>query len=102
MLQYFAQGACMALEDAISLAEAAARHPDNIASAFVSYELERIQRTARVQLGSRLLGRLYHATAAERAVRSQVLGSMSQVEFRERLAWLYAYDSRGAAGAKAG
>lgn len=96
MLQYFAQGACMALEDAVSLAEAAAHQPDDIPSALVIYELERIQRTADVQLGSRLMGRLYHATDAERSVRKALLGSMSQAEFREHLAWLYAYDVREA------
>jgi 2-polyprenyl-6-methoxyphenol hydroxylase-like FAD-dependent oxidoreductase len=94
MLQYFAQGACMALEDSVALAENAARQPDDLSSALVAYELDRIQRTADVQLGSRMMGRLYHATDAERSVRKELLGSWNQAEFRERLAWLYAYDVR--------
>jgi salicylate hydroxylase len=92
MLQYLAQGACMALEDSVSLAEAAALNPDDLPSALVLYELDRIQRTADVQLGSRMMGRLYHATDAERRVRQQLLGSMSQAAFRENLAWLYGHD----------
>lgn len=92
MLQYFAQGACMALEDSVTLAEVAARQPNDIPSALVVYELERIQRTAKLQLGSRMMGRLYHATDAERSVRKQLLGSWSQPEFRKQLAWLYGYD----------
>jgi len=92
MLQYLAQGACMALEDAVCLAEAAGRQPDDLQRALVHYEFERIQRTADVQLGSRMMGRLYHAAGAERIVRRELLGSWSQAEFRERLAWLYDYD----------
>jgi salicylate hydroxylase len=92
MLQYLAQGACMALEDAVCLAEAAGCQPDDLPSALVNYEFERIQRTADVQLGSRIMGRLYHASDAERTVRRQLLGSWSQAELRERLAWLYDYD----------
>ena len=92
MLQYFAQGACMALEDAVSLAEAVAIARDDIPAALVTYELDRMQRTADLQLGSRMMGRLYHATGAERRVRKELLGSMSQAEFRENLAWLYGHD----------
>ena len=92
MLQYFAQGACMALEDSVSLAEAAARQPDDIPAALVIYELDRLQRAANLQLGSRVMGRLYHATDAECRVRKQLLGSMTQSEFREHLAWLYGHD----------
>jgi salicylate hydroxylase len=99
MLQYFAQGACMALEDAVALAEAAAREPDDLPGALVIYELERMQRAADLQLGSRLMGRLYHATGAERGVRKRLLGAYSQAEFRERLAWLYGYDARDSGAA---
>jgi 2-polyprenyl-6-methoxyphenol hydroxylase-like FAD-dependent oxidoreductase len=94
MLQYFAQGACMALEDSICLAEAAAGAGDDLPAALIRYELSRVPRTAAVQLGSRLMGRLYHAVGAERAVRRTLLGSWSQATFRDQLAWLYAYDGR--------
>jgi 2-polyprenyl-6-methoxyphenol hydroxylase-like FAD-dependent oxidoreductase len=92
MLQYLAQGACMALEDSVSLAESAALMPDDIQSALVMYELDRMQRTAAVQLGSRMMGRFYHAIGAEHRFRKQLLGSMSQAAFRESLAWLYGHD----------
>jgi 2-polyprenyl-6-methoxyphenol hydroxylase-like FAD-dependent oxidoreductase len=92
MLQYLAQGACMALEDAVCLAEATAATPADIPAAFARYELARIQRTAAVQLGSRQMSRLYHAADTERTVRNSLLGSMSQAQFREHLTWLYGYD----------
>ncbi len=92
MLQYFAQGACMALEDSVSLAEAAAQRRDDVAAALVIYELDRMQRTADLQLGSRMMGRFYHATGAERRVRKEIMGAMSQAEFRDHLAWLYGHD----------
>jgi salicylate hydroxylase len=92
MLQYFAQGACMALEDSVCLAEAAGRQPDELPAALIVYELERMQRTASLQLGSRMMGRLYHATGAERHVRKRLLGCWTQEQFRENLAWLYGYD----------
>jgi len=92
MLQYFAQGACMALEDSVSLAESAAEHRNDIPAALVYYELDRIQRTTDLQIGSRMMGRLYHATDAERRVRNDLLGSMSQAEFRKHLTWLYGHD----------
>jgi 2-polyprenyl-6-methoxyphenol hydroxylase-like FAD-dependent oxidoreductase len=95
MLQYFAQGACMALEDAVCLAEAAHAEREDLPAGLIRYELARIDRTAKLQLGSRLMGRLYHAAGAERRVRAKILGGLSQDEFRERLAWLYAYDARG-------
>lgn len=94
MLQYLAQGACMALEDGVVLAECTAARPDDVAGAFISYELARMQRSAAVQLGSRMMSRVYHATGAERAARKSLLAALSQAEFRERLAWLYDYDAR--------
>ena len=42
MLQYLAQGACQAIEDSASLADAVAAHPTDIETAFVAYQSERI------------------------------------------------------------
>ena len=55
MLQYLAQGACMALEDAVNLAHHLAA-ADDIEAAFAAYNAERFIRTGRVQLKSRLMG----------------------------------------------
>jgi salicylate hydroxylase len=90
MLQYFAQGACMALEDGVCLAQMVERHGDDLHQAFVAYNRRRATRTARVQLGSRLIGEyVYHPALAKADVRNAVLRSLSPEEYFNRLAWLY-------------
>jgi salicylate hydroxylase len=91
MLQYFAQGACMAMEDAVSLAAAAARAPNELGVALREYESQRIGRAARVQYSSRLLGDLYHAEGGLRVARREVFGRRSQAEFLQGLDWIYGY-----------
>ena len=61
MLQYLAQGACMATEDAVVLAEKAAASPDDLPSAFKAYQQDRYLRTGRVQIMARVYGEFYHA-----------------------------------------
>src|SRR5260370_1278414 len=70
MLQYLAQGACMALEDAVTLGEALARAGGDFTRAFAAYEQARVARTARVVLMTREMGRIYHAKAVERLGRT--------------------------------
>ncbi|TYL20639.1 3-hydroxybenzoate 6-monooxygenase, partial [Streptococcus pyogenes] len=53
MLQYFAQGACMALEDAVWLADLLGDMPDAFEPALERYRQVRLMRTARVQLQAR-------------------------------------------------
>ncbi len=53
MVPFMAQGACMAIEDAVVLARAlSGAVPDTVSEAFKHYEAARIPRTARVQEGS--------------------------------------------------
>ena len=52
MLQYFAQGACMALEDAVCLSHTMDAHPQNYETALESYRAQRVVRASRVQLQS--------------------------------------------------
>jgi salicylate hydroxylase len=56
MLQYLAQGACMATEDAVILAEAVAAKPDELGEAFADYQQARYLRTARTQVMARVYG----------------------------------------------
>jgi salicylate hydroxylase len=65
-----AQGACMALEDAVTLGEAIAHCKGDFAAAFALYESVRIPRTARIVWSTREMGRLYHAKGVERLVRN--------------------------------
>jgi len=89
MLQYFAQGACMALEDAVCLAHMM----DTIGAAseaLAAYEAQRVARTARVQISSRLIGEyIYHPDGAKAKVRDQVLQSWRPEEYYQRLDWIY-------------
>ena len=48
MLQYFAQGACMAMEDAVCLGHMLATHPGRTEAALEAYRAQRLLRTARV------------------------------------------------------
>ena len=61
MLQYLAQGACQALEDAVVLADAIASSPDvDLSDAFRAYQDARIERTSRVQTLARAWGEYWH------------------------------------------
>jgi salicylate hydroxylase len=90
MLQYMAQGACMAMEDAVCLAQAMAAHQGDAERALPAYNAERALRTARVQLQSRAVGEhVYHPAGAHAALRNAIMRGKSQAEWRETLAWLY-------------
>ena len=90
MLQYFAQGACMALEDAVCLSHVFADRRHEVASALQDYQHNRVARTARVQMSSRLIGEyVYHPAGAKALVRDTVLKAMTPEEFYFRLSWLY-------------
>ena len=87
--QYFAQGACMALEDAVCLADRVAKSEGDFNAAFLSYQDNRIVRAYRVVLSSRMLGKLYHAEGVERRIRNAMLGAKSPEDFYNGLQWLY-------------
>lgn len=90
MLQYLAQGACMALEDAVALGEAAAASGGVTEAALEEYRARRVLRTARVQLHARAVGdHVYHPAGAHAALRNALMGAKSQAEWRDTLAWLY-------------
>ncbi len=90
-LQYLAQGACMALEDAVTLGEALARHPGDHGRAFDLYQRARVARTARVVLSAREMGRLFHAKGVERLVRNELWKSRSPERFYDAMEWLYGW-----------
>ena len=89
MLQYLAQGANMAIEDAVCLAHKLELAKGDNQGAFLAYQQERYLRTARVQLMARLYGEAYHASNAVRDLRNAVLGARTQKEAMESMAWLY-------------
>jgi salicylate hydroxylase len=87
-LQYLAQGAGMAIEDAWMLGKTLEQASD-VPTWFRSYESARHTRTARITLISRLYGELYHAQGVERDVRADLLRDFSGVRARESFAWIY-------------
>ena len=91
MLQYLAQGACMALEDAVTLGEAVGAEGGDFERAFARYERSRVARTARVVLMTREMGRIYHAHGVERLVRNDLWKGRSPERFYDALEWLYGW-----------
>jgi 2-polyprenyl-6-methoxyphenol hydroxylase-like FAD-dependent oxidoreductase len=90
MMQYFAQGACMALEDAVCLSHMMAAHRDDRERALERYRAQRVVRTARVQLQSRAIGEhIYHPAGAHAAVRNAIMRAKSSDDYYAHLAWLY-------------
>ena len=90
-LQYLAQGACMALEDAVTLGEAMRVHGNDVVAAFAHYERSRVARTARVVLSAREMGRIFHASGVERLVRNELWKGRSPERFYDALEWLYGW-----------
>jgi len=94
MLQYMAQGACMAMEDAVRLAHELGRDgPDwatGTAAALTRYQDARLLRTARVQLQSRAVGEhVYHPDGAHAALRNAVMRARPAQSWHDQVAWLY-------------
>ena len=90
--QYMAQGACMALEDAVTLGEALRVHNNDWDKALELYQRSRVARTARIVLSGREMGRLYHAAGVERLVRNQLWKGRSQERFYDAMEWLYGWN----------
>ncbi|MCW5664733.1 MAG: 3-hydroxybenzoate 6-monooxygenase [Piscinibacter sp.] len=90
--QYMAQGACMALEDAVTLGEALRVNGNDFERAFDLYQRSRIARTARIVLSSREMGRIYHAKGVERLVRNDLWRGRSPERFYDAMEWLYGWN----------
>ena len=89
MVQFIAQGAAMALEDAICLAVMAEEVEGDFAEAFRRYQDIRIVRASRVQTMSWMMDRLLHAGGVERRVRNSIFAGRTPEESHARLDWLY-------------
>ncbi len=89
MLQYLAQGACMATEDAVVLAEKAAAKPNDLAGAFQDYQQDRYLRTARTQIMARVYGEFYHARGVTAELRDMAVGGRTVEQSYDGIAWLY-------------
>ncbi len=90
--QYMAQGACMAMEDAVTLGEALRVKNNDWTQALALYEHSRVARTARIVLSGREMGRLYHAEGVERLVRNSLWRHRTQEGFYDAIEWLYGWN----------
>lgn len=92
MLQYLAQGACMAIEDAVCLADRVERTQGDYAAAFQAYQAARYLRTGRVQIMARVYGEFYHASGVARELRNMMLSKRTAEQSFEAMEWLYGED----------
>ena len=92
MLQYLAQGACQALEDACCLTERAAAHASHGVVdwpvALKEYETARVERTARVQSSARVWGDLWHVDGLTRLIRNELFRDRAPDDY-SHVDWLY-------------
>jgi 3-hydroxybenzoate 6-monooxygenase len=89
MLQYLAQGAGQAIEDAVVLREALRATRGDLPGAFQKYQQARYLRTGRVQLTARLYGDIYHASGVQRELRNQLFQSGEESAGFAGLKWMY-------------
>lgn len=90
MVQYLAQGACQALEDARALAFALDAQPSSVDRALAAYERIRLPRATRCQTAARNWGELWHTNdpitigLRDRLFRMRAADDYTEVD------WLYA------------
>lgn len=89
MLQYLAQGAGQAIEDAVVLREALRFTRGDVEKAFQKYQDKRYLRTGRVQLTARFYGDIYHAAGVQRELRNQMFQSGAESAGFAGLKWMY-------------
>jgi 2-polyprenyl-6-methoxyphenol hydroxylase-like FAD-dependent oxidoreductase len=89
MLQYLAQGAGQAIEDAVVLREALRFTRGDVVTAFQKYQQARYLRTGRVQLTARFYGDIYHASGVQRELRNRMFQSGAESAGFAGLAWMY-------------
>jgi len=90
MVQYLAQGACQAIEDAGCLARQLAASDGDIDKALAAYQAERIPRTAMVQRAARTWGEIWHDDGMViPLLRDRILTRRHHDDYSD-LDWLYA------------
>jgi salicylate hydroxylase len=93
MLQYVAQGACQAIEDAACLAKQLAAHGKDYERAFSEYQVARHLRTARVQTTARFFGDyVLHLRGVNATLRNVMLAGRRPDDYSV-IDWLYGHDA---------
>lgn len=88
MLQYLAQGACQAIEDAHCLATEAEKARGDWPAALARYAESRFPRTSRVQQAARLWGDIWHVDGVSRLMRNELFRARADTDY-SRADWLY-------------
>lgn len=89
MLQYLAQGACQALEDAFVLGEKLEAHGSQIQQAFMAYQQERAPRAAKVQQTARVFGDILHTEDNTAILLRNAILSQRKTDDYSVVDWLY-------------
>lgn len=83
MLQYLAQGACQALEDASFMADMLEKHETNYEKAFTEFEEERKPRTTFVQENARVGGEIIHGkNKVNNLLRNAILKARTEHDYQ--------------------
>lgn len=91
VLPFLAQGAVLALEDAVTLAAALSGRRDEVAASLQKYEQARRQRAHRVADASQRNGRIYHMSGAAALARNTVMRLTPPARVMGRFDWLYGW-----------
>ena len=94
VLPFLAQGAVMALEDAVTLANAVANGNDPIEHALRAYEKARRGRVAKVAAASELNGRVYHMSGFNALARNTAMKLLPPARVMSGYDWLYGWKPR--------
>jgi salicylate hydroxylase len=86
MVQYLAQGACQALEDAAALADSLSG--EDLEPALVAYQDLRATRAARVQRTARTWGQIWHAEGVAKLLRDELFRQRGARD-HTHVEWLY-------------
>jgi 2-polyprenyl-6-methoxyphenol hydroxylase-like FAD-dependent oxidoreductase len=91
MLQYMAQGAAMAMEDAVALAVACDAAGGPSEKAFRRYQEMRLARASRVQISANsLVGMIFHVPdGIERLVRNDIYRGRTPERYYDALEWVF-------------
>src|ERR1051325_11107951 len=91
MLQYMAQGAAMAMEDAVCLGQCADAADGDFTRAFRDYEARSLVRARRVQISANsLIGQIFHvADGLPREVRNDMFRGRPPERYYDALEWVF-------------
>jgi salicylate hydroxylase len=95
MLPYLAQGAAMAIEDAVVAAQCLTRQPDDAAKALGIYCIARRARTERVQRLAARNGVRYHLVGAGGRLRNAAMRMLGGERLLRHYDWLYGWQADG-------